>query len=204
MGFEIGASIKVPIMKKILRLMLFAFFGFTSAYAQSSSMYYPGSYYWQDYNNNNYQYNYRNDNRYSQWPNQRQDYYNYDRNRHHDNYQRHDGCGGSGNGYSGGNSYRNMPMSDQNFRTAMNYINSLNFDSEKLTQAKQIMRNNIMTSAQVKELVGSLTFDSNRLELAKAAFPSVYDKGMYFIVGEAFTFSSSRDKLNEYLLTQGY
>jgi hypothetical protein len=185
-------------MKKILLLIVLLASGIISGYAQSSSQYYPGSYYWPPHI---YEYN----KEHNQLPERRMNnHYGY-RDHHYDNYQRRDACGdGHQNSYNGGYPHRTTPMSDANFRTLLNYIGKVNFDDSKLNQAKLAIRNNTMSSAQIKELMQKLTFDSNKLELAKYAFPYVYDKGMYFLVGEGLTFSSSRDELNEYLLSIGY
>lgn len=168
-------------MKKILLLVLFLAAAVSTSYAQGRT-----------YTRNNY---YGYNSRYHHDNNR----YRNDRNDCHNNDNR---CGTEEPHC--GNSYRNMPMSDQDFRILLNYISSLSFDRDKLIQAQQAVRNNIVTSAQVRSLMMEMTFESNKLDLAKYAFPYVYDKGMYFVVNEAFTFSSSREKLNDYLLAQGY
>lgn len=173
--------------------MFFLASGIISGYSQER-WYYSGPENWRNYNRPDYSGRY-------QYRNNYDDRYRYYR---EDFYRSNNRCGTPDYSNTDRSRYRVAPMSDENFRTVMNYISGLSFDSEKLTQAKQIIRNNTMTSAQVKQLVAELTFDSNRLELAKSAFPNVSDKGMYFLVGEEFTFSSSRDHLNEYLLSMGY
>lgn len=178
--------------------MLLLASGIVSGHAQSSAHLYPGSYYWPPHI---YEYNRSRGDLPEQRMDNRYGYRDYGYKNHH---RSHDGCGSRENYSNRGNSYRPLPMGDENFRTVMNYISGLSFDSEKLTQAKQIARNNVLSSVQIKQLMAELTFDSNRLELAKAAFPNVHDKGMYFIVGEAFTFSSSREKLSNYLVSLGY
>jgi hypothetical protein len=166
-------------MKKNLLLVFFLLAALGTTYGQGRT-YYRNNYY--GYNNRSNQDN----NRY--------------RNDRNDRYRQDDRCGTQDprGGYSYG------PMSDQDFRTLLNHISNLSFDRDKLIQAQQAVRNNIVTSAQVRSLMMEMTFESNKLDLAKFAFPYVYDKGMYFIVNEAFTFSSSRAKLNDYLLAQGY
>ena len=58
-----------------------------------------------------------------------------------------------------------------------------------------------VSSEQVFELMELLTFDSYRLELAKFAYRFTVDKGAYFIVNNAFTFSSNISALNRYILS---
>lgn len=91
------------------------------------------------------------------------------------------------------------PVSDADFSLILNNLEKLNFDSEKLERAKQISDNNLLTSAQVKQMLRTFDFDSKRLEFAKYAYENVYDKGMYFLVSEAFDFSSSGKQLDNYI-----
>jgi len=53
----------------------------------------------------------------------------------------------------------------------------------------------------VKELVGLFTFESSKLEIAKAAYGRTIDKNNFYQVNDAFTFSSSVDELSEYINT---
>jgi hypothetical protein len=113
------------------------------------------------------------------------DYHNYNRN--YDPYKQHPK-----------NAY-NQPVGNAEFALIMKNLQGLNFDSEKLSRAKQIVESNILTSAQIKEMLTTFDFDSKRLEFAKYAYNYVYDKGMYFIVNESFDFSSNGKQLDEYI-----
>jgi hypothetical protein len=44
-----------------------------------------------------------------------------------------------------------------------------------------------------------LTFESNRLDLAKFAYRYAADPNNYFMVNKGFTFNSSIDELSEYI-----
>ncbi|MCF8372573.1 MAG: DUF4476 domain-containing protein [Bacteroidales bacterium] len=58
-----------------------------------------------------------------------------------------------------------------------------------------------MSSEQVLELLQMLSFDSYRLDLAKYAYIYTVDKHNYYIVNNAFTFSSNITALNQYILS---
>lgn len=75
------------------------------------------------------------------------------------------------------------------------------FDNNKLKIAKQAISANGVSSAQVRELIGFITFESNKLELAKFAYGKVFDKENYFMVNDGFTFSSSVNALADYIGT---
>jgi len=90
-------------------------------------------------------------------------------------------------------------MSDYDFMHLRASIVRLSFDSSRLNLAKQGVSSNIVTAAQVRELMSLLTFESNRLELAKFAYHYTFDKHRYFIVNDAFTFSSSIRSLDRYI-----
>jgi hypothetical protein len=61
-----------------------------------------------------------------------------------------------------------------------------------------------MSAVQVRELMEAFTFESTRVEFAKFAYPMVTDKERFYIVYDAFTFSSSIDELDDFIARQGY
>ena len=56
------------------------------------------------------------------------------------------------------------------------------------------------TTQQIVQMVNVLSFDDNRLELAKAAYDSCVDRENYYKVVDAMTYSSTKEKLREYIL----
>jgi len=100
-------------------------------------------------------------------------------------------------GYGGHANHHGMHPAD--FDDLKRTIRRTSFDSNRLDIAKFAVSGNRMTSRQVAELTGLFTFESNRLEFAKYAFRFVTDPGSYYIVADAFTFSSSKRELFEYM-----
>lgn len=90
-------------------------------------------------------------------------------------------------------------MSSANFNSAKSNIASKGFDDTKLSTAKSIVKTNCMSAAQIKTICEEFGFDESRLEFAKYAYDYCTDKNNYFVVNEAFSFSSSTDELNEYI-----
>jgi len=92
------------------------------------------------------------------------------------------------------------PIANQGaFNTVRNAMLNASFDSRKLTIATQFLANNGVTSRQVLELMDLLTFESNKLELAKIAYASTVDPQNYFVVNNGFTYNSSVDELSRFI-----
>ena len=77
------------------------------------------------------------------------------------------------------------------------------FESTKLTIAAQALQSNKMTSRQVKEVMDLMSFESTNVQIAKYAYGRVADKQNFYLVHDAFAFSSSSDELIKYISTQG-
>lgn len=92
-----------------------------------------------------------------------------------------------------------LPMSPEDFASAKASISSKSFEDSKLTLAKQIAASNHLTSKQVKEIMQLFSFEDSKLDFAKFAYKYVYDPNNYYIVNDAFKFSSSIDELNEFI-----
>lgn len=73
------------------------------------------------------------------------------------------------------------------------------FESDKLKIAEQGISANGVSAQQVLELMELLTFESNKVKLAKFAYPYTFDKQNYFVVNNGFTYSSSIRELNKFV-----
>ncbi|MDC8099834.1 DUF4476 domain-containing protein [Chryseobacterium rhizosphaerae] len=73
------------------------------------------------------------------------------------------------------------------------------FDDGKIAMINQQMRNSRFTAAQIRDLVKSISFDKNKLSLAKSMYRNCADKNKYFLVSDAFDFESSKRELMEYV-----
>jgi len=91
-------------------------------------------------------------------------------------------------------------MGNQTFQQFMDTMKDRAwFDDKKLAFINQQGRHAMFTSEQISILVKDLSFDKNKLALAKSLFPKCVDKQKYFIVGEALDFESSRKELMDYI-----
>jgi hypothetical protein len=101
-------------------------------------------------------------------------------------------------GYSG-NIGCPVPVSQNEFAQMKETIRSKTFEETKLTISKQILKDNCITSAQVREILGLFDFENTKLDFAKYAYSRTYDTGNYYKVNDAFEFESSVSDLNEYI-----
>lgn len=100
-------------------------------------------------------------------------------------------------GYSGVYGCRH-PMSPADFESAKQSIKSKGFDESRLILAKQIIGSNCLLCSQIKELMGLMSFEETKLELAKFSWHHNLDKGNYYKLNDAFSFESSIEELNNY------
>ncbi len=97
--------------------------------------------------------------------------------------------------------YQNVitPICDADFNQLLHTLNNINFDSSRLSVAKQIISNQHLSTDQVIRIMDLFTFDSSKLEFAKYAYGRTVDRNRYFQTYNSFTFNSSVDELSEYI-----
>jgi hypothetical protein len=78
-------------------------------------------------------------------------------------------------------------------------ISAQTFEDNRLQVAQQIVMSNRITSAQVTDIARLFSFESTRLQFAKFAYAYVLDPNSFFMVNNAFTFSSSVDDLHRFI-----
>lgn len=93
-------------------------------------------------------------------------------------------------------------MDDGNFSSFLAKMKDKNMDNAKLDFAKSTMKNNWFTSDQVLQILQTFSFENNKVELAKLIWHKTTDKGNYFKIYDAFTFSSSEKAVQEYVDSQ--
>lgn len=93
-------------------------------------------------------------------------------------------------------------MDDATFTTFLSKMKDKSMDNQKLDFAKSTMKNNWFTTDQVLQLLQTFSFENNKVELAKLIWHKTTDKGSYFKIYDAFTFSSSEKSVQEYIDSQ--
>ncbi len=135
--------------------------------------------YQKNYKNNPYQKPNRQDNnRYRQ-----QDYSSH----YYDNHAQYKSCD------------RAYPMNGNDFDVARATIRNEGFDETRLDIAKQIASSNCLSTNQIVSIIQTFGFEATKLEFAKYAYDHCTDPNNYFKVNNAFSFSSSKQELNNYI-----
>lgn len=91
------------------------------------------------------------------------------------------------------------PMSSADFAGAKNAIDESSFDETKLSTAKSIVSSNCLSTDQVIQICNMFSFEDNKLEFAKFAYPYTTDPRNYFKVGTVLTYSTSKEELNRFI-----
>ncbi len=95
-------------------------------------------------------------------------------------------------------------MSDADFHQAITTINNKSFEDSKLAVAKQVIKGNCVTAAQITRIMGTFDFEDTKLEFAKYAYTLCFNPENYWKVNNAFEFESTIDELNEYIESLGH
>ncbi|MCW3074925.1 MAG: hypothetical protein JWP69_1994 [Flaviaesturariibacter sp.] len=113
------------------------------------------------------------------------------------------GSNGSNGNYRGnggyGNEAYNHAMSEAEFSSLVQRIRSQWFATAKMTTAKDAAGRSYFTTGQVRQLLAIFSSDSDKLELAKAAYRNTVDQRSYYQLYDVFQFQSSKDELDRYV-----
>ncbi|WP_223581133.1 DUF4476 domain-containing protein [Sphingobacterium sp. GVS05A] len=92
---------------------------------------------------------------------------------------------------------------DKNDANQLNdLLNQKENDQDRLQVAAQELKNRRLRSSEIIDLMELFIRDDNKLAFAKYAYPSCVDKENYDKVGDALSFSSTREKLTAFIKTQ--
>lgn len=100
---------------------------------------------------------------------------------------------------NGNNPYHNHCGTPSNnspyFNQFLNQLSNESFDSKRLEKAKNYAKQTYLSTHQIKQIAMLFSFDSSRLSWTKFAYNRCADKMNYFILEDAFTFSSNYNEL---------
>lgn len=94
-------------------------------------------------------------------------------------------------------------MSPSTMASVLDQLKKQSFEDNKMNVIKQVLGSNCISTAQVKQLMSEFSFEENKLKVAKMCYAKTTDKGNYFMLNDAFSFSSSADELQQFLETKG-
>lgn len=107
---------------------------------------------------------------------------------------------GNWNGNNGNGNYNTNVMNNQEFGTFLTALKrNASFDKDKIAMISSVARNTSFSAMQVQALIKVMSFDDNRVEVAKQLYQNCVDRRNYYMVNEAFDFDSARRNLNDYI-----
>ena len=97
----------------------------------------------------------------------------------------------------------NRVMNDQLFQTFYNEMKKEPFKDDRIKLLNAALAGSDFTSAQCLQLTKLYTFDDDRMEIMKIMYPRIVDKEAFFTVINTLTFTSSKDKMNDFVIGYG-
>lgn len=99
-----------------------------------------------------------------------------------------------GNGSNNSNELRNQDVVDLG-----NMVKGRSMDDDKLKLMQSVLADRTYYTDQLRTMVGWLTFEDNKVDFLKGAYDNTVDKENYWKLEDVFSFSSSKDQLNDYI-----
>lgn len=92
-----------------------------------------------------------------------------------------------------------FPASSADMGNLKGSIQKQSFSDNKMNVAKTFLKNKCLSVSQIKDIMGLFSFEADKLSFAKLAYDRCVDKENYYMVSDAFSFSSSNDELTDYI-----
>lgn len=97
----------------------------------------------------------------------------------------------------------NRVMNDQLFQTFYKEMKNEPFKDDRMKLLNAALAGSDFTSAQCIQLTKLYTFDDDRMEIMKIMYPRIVDKEAFFTVINTLTFSSSKEKMKDFIIGYG-
>ena len=97
----------------------------------------------------------------------------------------------------------NRVMNDQLFQTFYKEMKNEPFKDDRMKLLNAALAGSDFTSAQCLQLTKLYTFDDDRMEIMKIMYPRIVDKEASFTVINTLTFSSSKEKMKDFIIGYG-
>lgn len=97
----------------------------------------------------------------------------------------------------------NRVMNDQLFQTFYKEMKNEPFKVDRMKLLNAALAGSDFTSAQCLQLTKLYTFDDDRMEIMKIMYPRIVDKEAFFTVINTLTFSSSKEKMKDFIIGYG-
>ncbi len=91
------------------------------------------------------------------------------------------------------------PIPESSISSIKSSVEDESFSDDRMNVAKQALKNRCITVSQVRDILSVFDFEDKKLEFAKYAYDRTYDIGNYYLINKDFDFSSTKDKLNNFI-----
>lgn len=99
--------------------------------------------------------------------------------------------------------HRKDVFSRDDFARLQAMVSKEPFKDGKKKLIESALQRNLITVAQVSELFKQFTFDDDKMDIAMMAYNYTIDVQKFYLLRDQFTFLSSREKLDKFLLAVG-
>ena len=105
------------------------------------------------------------------------------------------------NNYNGSSIGYKVPMTDANFTTFFQTLQAQFLPGEQMSSLTEAFNNQsyYFTTAQVKQLIPLVSYESNRLQLTKLSYRTITDRNNFTQLYDLLNSQSSRDELTAYV-----
>ena len=97
----------------------------------------------------------------------------------------------------------NRVINDQLFQTFYKEMKNEPFKDDRMKLLNAALAGSDFTSVQCLQLTKLYTFDDDRMEIMKIMYPRIVDKEAFFTVINTLTFSSSKEKMKDFIIGYG-
>ncbi|MBA3827380.1 MAG: DUF4476 domain-containing protein [Taibaiella sp.] len=105
--------------------------------------------------------------------------------------------GNMNNGYT--NAHADNAITRKDMTALQKNVEGRITDGDKMKLMKSVLQNRSYYTADMRDMLKWLNFESSRLEIAKWGYSNVIDKKEYWQLESEFTFSSSKDEFQSYI-----
>jgi hypothetical protein len=99
--------------------------------------------------------------------------------------------------YDGGNN--GAAISDVDFESLKRSLQQEKFTSNRMTKAKNAISSNYFRAEQVRQMAQLFSFEDDKMQVVKQAFPKTVDRSNYYQLSDLFSFSSNKDELSRFI-----
>lgn len=90
-------------------------------------------------------------------------------------------------------------ISDLDFDALKRSLQQEKFTSNRMTKAKTAISSNYFKTEQVRQMAQLFSFEDDKMQLVKQAYPKTVDRTNYYQLTDIFSFSSSKDALTRFI-----